>query len=199
MYWGLWGRHIAHQTAKELEEETTKHFNETLCINAEGRYEVASPWVADNFSVPENKKLAEKVLMSKKRKLMASGKLEAYGEVFNNWLNFGIIEEVPQGEISRAHYLPHRPVIKAGSTTSISPVFNANSHVLRSPSLNDCLSTGPNLIEIIPMNLKQFRRNYIGVTSDTEKAFLQISIRGKDRDYLCFLWLGKDDLERFQE
>ncbi|GFU44975.1 uncharacterized protein TNCV_4234931 [Trichonephila clavipes] len=68
-----------------------------------------------------------------------------------------------------------------------------------SPSLNDCLSTGPNLIEIIPTILNRFRRNYNGVTSDIEKAFLQISIREKDRDYLRFLWLGKDDLERVEE
>ncbi|GFU45594.1 DUF1758 domain-containing protein [Trichonephila clavipes] len=67
------------QTAKELEEETMKYFNETLCINAEGRYEVALPWKAD-FSLPENRKLAEKGLMSTKRKLMASIKLEAYGK-----------------------------------------------------------------------------------------------------------------------
>ncbi|GFU54771.1 DUF1758 domain-containing protein [Trichonephila clavipes] len=130
---------------------------------------------------------------------MASGKLEAYGEVFDNWLNIGIIEKIPQGEISGAHYLSHRPVIKSGSTTSIRPVFNASSHVLGSPSLNDCLSTGPNLIEIIPTILNRFRRNYIGVTSDIEKVFLQISIREKDCDYLRYLWLGKDDLERVHE
>ncbi|GFY48614.1 integrase catalytic domain-containing protein [Trichonephila inaurata madagascariensis] len=79
------------------------------------------------------------------------------------------------------------------------PVFNASSHVLGSPSLNDCLSTRPNLIEIIPTILNRFRRNYIGVTSNIEKAFLQISIREKDRDYLRFLWLVKDDLERVEE
>ncbi|GFT55168.1 integrase catalytic domain-containing protein [Trichonephila clavipes] len=79
------------------------------------------------------------------------------------------------------------------------PVFNASSHVLGSPSLNVCLSTGPNLMEIIPTILNRFRRNYIDVTSDIEKAFLQISIREKNRDFLRFLWLGKDDMERVQE
>ncbi|GFU83469.1 DUF1758 domain-containing protein [Trichonephila clavipes] len=113
--------------------------------------------------------------MSTKRKLMASGKLEAYGEVFDNWLNLGIIEKIPQGEICGVHYLPHKPVIKAGITTSIRPVFNARSHVLGSPSLNDCLSTRPNLIEIIPTILNRFRRI----------------------DFV--LWLGKDDLGRVQE
>ncbi|GBL86680.1 hypothetical protein AVEN_194910-1 [Araneus ventricosus] len=187
------------QTARELEEETTKYFNETLCVNAECRYEVALPWVVDNSSLPENRKLAEKSLLSTKRKLMTSGKLEAYGEVFDNWLSLGIIEKIPQGETGRVHYLPHRPVIKEGSTTSIRPVFNASSLALGFPSLNDCLSTGPNLIEIIPTILNRFRRNYVGVTSDIEKAFLQISIRENDRDYLRFLWLRKDDLEQVEE
>ncbi|GFY48124.1 DUF1758 domain-containing protein [Trichonephila inaurata madagascariensis] len=98
----------AHRQTAKLEEETTKYFNETLCINAEGRCEVALPWVADNFSLPENRKLAEKGLMSTKRKLMASGKLEAYREVFDNWLNLGIIEKIPQGEIGGVHYLLHK-------------------------------------------------------------------------------------------
>ncbi|GFW13388.1 DUF1758 domain-containing protein [Trichonephila clavipes] len=99
--------------------------------------------------------------MSTKGKLMASGKLEVYGEVFDYWLNLGIIEKILQGKIGGVHYLPHRPVIKAGSTTSIRPVFNASSHVLGSPSLNNCLSTGPNLIEIIPTILNRFRRKLV--------------------------------------
>ncbi|GBM48196.1 hypothetical protein AVEN_72473-1 [Araneus ventricosus] len=36
------------QTAKELEEETTKYYNETLRVNSEGRYEGALPWVVNN-------------------------------------------------------------------------------------------------------------------------------------------------------
>ncbi|GBN69661.1 hypothetical protein AVEN_32409-1 [Araneus ventricosus] len=195
---GITGSAHRH-TAKELEEETTKYFNETLCVNAEGRYEVALPWVVDNSSLPENRKLAEKSLLSTKRKLMTSGKLEAYGEVFDNWLSLGIIEKIPQGETGRVHYLPHRPVIKEGSNTSIKAVFNASSHALGFPFLNDCLSTGSNLIEIFPTILNRFRGNYVGVTSDREKAFLQISIREKDRDYLRFLWLRQDDLEQVEE
>ncbi|GFS74816.1 DUF1758 domain-containing protein [Trichonephila clavipes] len=112
--------------------------------------------------------------MSTKRKLMASGKLEAYGEVFDNWLNLRIIEKIPQGEIGGAHYLPHKPVIKEGSTTSIRPVFNASSLVLGSPSLNDCLSTGPNLIEIIPTILNRFR---LMATRDTCEHSMAEAVR----------------------
>ncbi|XP_055936580.1 uncharacterized protein LOC129966195 [Argiope bruennichi] len=34
----------------------------------------------------------------------------------------------------------------------------------------------------------QFRKNAIGITSDIKKAFLQISLNPKDRDYFKFLW-----------
>ncbi|XP_035232026.1 uncharacterized protein LOC118203844 [Stegodyphus dumicola] len=91
-----------------------------------------------------------------------------------------------------------RAVVKENSSTSIRPVFNASSHSPGYPSLNDCLSTGPNLIEIIPSILNRFRKNYVGVTSDIEKAFLQISIREKDRDFLRFMWFSRDNQEQVE-
>lgn len=189
----------AHRKSKiELEEETNKYFNETICVNSESRYEVTLPWVVDSSSLPDNKKLAEKSLLSTKRKLVSMGKLEAYHDVFEDWLALGIIEKVPEGEPEQVHYLPHRPVVKENSTTRLRPVFNASSHSVGSPSLNNCLSTGPNLIEIIPTILNRFRKNYVAVVSDIEKAFLQISIREKDRDFLRFLWFRKDSSEQVE-
>ncbi|XP_035207459.1 uncharacterized protein LOC118182246 [Stegodyphus dumicola] len=89
-------------------------------------------------------------------------------------------------------------VVKENSSTSIRPVFNASSHSPGYPSLNDCLSTGPNLIEIIPSILNRFRKYYVGVTSDKEKAFLQISIRENDRDFLRFMWFSRDNQEQVE-
>lgn len=63
-----------------------------------------------------------------------------------------------------------------------------------SSSLNDCLRKRPNLIEIIPHILNRFWKCHIGISSDIEKAFLQIEIKEKDCDFLrFFFWL---DLER---
>lgn len=64
------------------------------------------------------------------------------------------------------------------------------------PSLNDCLETGPNLIELIPSLLMRFREKRIGVTADIRKAFLQISISPEERDHLKFLWYRDGDLEK---
>ncbi|XP_055944433.1 uncharacterized protein LOC129975391 [Argiope bruennichi] len=90
---------------------------------------------------------------------------------------------------SYGNYLPHRAVIKlSSSTTPIRPVFDASARLANYPSLNQCLECGPNLIELIPNILLRFREGQLGVIADIRKAFLQISIRKEDRDFLRFLW-----------
>lgn len=86
------------------------------------------------------------------------------------------------------HFLSHRPIIKETSeTTEIRPVFNAFGHTRNFPSLNDCLTKGPNLIEIIPRILNRFWKYRIGISSDIKKSFFKTT--EKDRDFLRFFWL----------
>ncbi|XP_015120388.1 uncharacterized protein LOC107043403 [Diachasma alloeum] len=100
------------------------------------------------LTLPNNRATAERRLATTQRKLEDDGLLSDYGKVFQEWLSEGIIEEMPQGELrNRAHYLPHRHVVKEGSTTRIEPVFDASARDKSSPSLNQCLDPGPNLIE----------------------------------------------------
>ncbi|XP_011700215.1 PREDICTED: uncharacterized protein LOC105457307, partial [Wasmannia auropunctata] len=96
------------------------------------------------------------------------------------------------------YYLPHRHVIKESSTTRIRPVFDASAAGNDGFSLNQCLETGPNLIELIPNILVRFRRHKIGVTADIRKAFLQISVSQEDRDVLRFLWWKKSCSEEVE-
>lgn len=51
------------------------------------------------------------------------------------------------------------------------------------PSLNQCLHYGPNVIELIPDILLQFREIKFGVVADTMKAFLQIGARNEIHDF----------------
>ena len=123
----------------------------------------------------------------------ADGNYARYGATFNEWLNAGIIERVPDDKKERwGHCLPHRPVIKEGSTTAVRPVFDASSKEAGHPSLNDCLHKGPNLIELVSSILFRFREGNIGIISDIEKAFLQISIEPKERNFLRFLWRDEE-------
>ncbi|XP_035217864.1 uncharacterized protein LOC118191169 [Stegodyphus dumicola] len=115
---------------------------------------------------------------------------QQYENVFLSWIDEGIIEIVPTSEVnSYGNYLPHRPVLKASScTTPIRPVFDASARLTNHPSLNQCLQCGPNLIELIPDVLLRFRERRYGIIADIRKAFLQISTRKEDRDFLRFLW-----------
>ncbi|KAF2889813.1 hypothetical protein ILUMI_16360, partial [Ignelater luminosus] len=94
------------------------------------------------------------------------------------WLKEGIIEKVTVEEENLMGPL---------SSSSTSKSKNG-------VSLNQCLETGPNLIELIPSILLRFREKEIGVISDIEKAFLQISITPRDRNVLRFLWWNKNNI-----
>ncbi|GFU73827.1 DUF1758 domain-containing protein [Trichonephila clavipes] len=98
------------------------------------------------------------------------GKLSDYEEVFNEWENEDIIEKVESHqEIDEEHYLPHRPVFKENSTTKVRPVFDGSAKEKNSPSINDCLEKGPNLIELIPSLINRFRFGKFGNAPDHYK------------------------------
>ncbi|UYV65773.1 hypothetical protein LAZ67_3005423 [Cordylochernes scorpioides] len=178
---------------QSLQAEMEEHFAHTTTRDIEGRYEVALPWVQDKERIPSNIDLAENQLRSVRRKLEEVGDMKEYGQIFEEWMKQGIIEYAREDKLDGVHYLPHRPVYKRNSQTSrIRPVFNASARKRGKLSLNDCLDKGPNLIEIIPRLLNKFRKYEVGVSSDIEKAFLQIGIKEEDRDYLRFLWHTED-------
>ncbi|KAF2901183.1 hypothetical protein ILUMI_05001 [Ignelater luminosus] len=119
----------------ELEAATHQHFLDSVKINEEGRREVRLPFIENHPPLSTNYGLAMKRLNR-------------------------IIEEMTEelGD-QLCHYLPHRHVIKLGSSTLIRPVFDAwaRDHTNRNfVSLNQCLEKGPNLREKIPAILAGF-------------------------------------------
>ncbi|UYV63468.1 hypothetical protein LAZ67_2004158 [Cordylochernes scorpioides] len=178
---------------QSLQAEMEEHFAHTTTRDIEGRYEVALPWVQDKESIPSNRDLAENQLSSVRRKLEEVGDMNEYGQIFEECINQGIIEYSREDKLDGVHNLPHRPVYKRNSQTSkIRPVFNASARKRDKLSLDDCLDKGPNLIEIIPILLNKFRKYEVGVSSDIEKAFLQIGIKEEDRDAAVFEIAGVD-------
>ncbi|GFW28583.1 integrase catalytic domain-containing protein [Trichonephila clavipes] len=188
-------RDTIEQNSRE-EKAVMSHFLETVRQKEDGRYEVHMPWKVDRAFLTDNYELCLKRLESTTRKLEKIGFREKYHEVFREWLAEGVIEEIPGKESPvLTHYLPHRPVIKETSATSsikIRPVFDASAKINNHPSLNDCLETGNNLIESVPAILARFRLKPIGVISDIRRAFLQISLHEKDRDFVRFLWYDNE-------
>ncbi|XP_054706953.1 uncharacterized protein LOC129216761 [Uloborus diversus] len=185
---------VENKTKKDIDDETVSFFEKTVKF-CDNRYEVNLPWVEGHPELLDLRFQAEKRLKNMSSKLISSGKFDSYDKILKEWEQLGIIEQVPSsvnGENlseQRCRYLPHRAVFKESSlTTKIRPVFDASAKDENSVSLNQCLATGPNYIEMFPSILNKFRKDRLGVISDIRKAFLQISISPTDRDFLRFLW-----------
>ncbi|UYV68155.1 hypothetical protein LAZ67_5003214 [Cordylochernes scorpioides] len=148
------------------------------------------PWIEPAQKLKENKSHAEKRLRKMTEDLKKRGFYHHYNKIFEEWEENGIIERIQSDQDDTLEYfLPHRAVVKSGSsTTPVRPVFDASCKTKGGWSLNDCLAKGPNLLELIPDIMLRFRLNKIGVVADIEKAFLQISVAKEDRQFLRFLW-----------
>jgi hypothetical protein len=67
-------------------------------------------------------------------------------------------------------------------------VFDASSHEPGSPSLNDFLEMGPNLLPEFLSVLPRFRLYKCAILGDVSQRFLQITLDPTARDLTRFLW-----------
>lgn len=151
---------IQKSTKEKHLQEVLNRFRDTIRIDETGRYEVFLPWKEDHPLLCENRDIAERGLRNTLTKLNNDGLLEEYERVFDEWLQEGIIEWVPTGELNHfEYYLPHRHIVKENSTTRIRPVFDASATEKDKPPLNQCLEAGPNFIELTSTLILWFREN----------------------------------------
>jgi hypothetical protein len=68
------------------------------------------------------------------------------------------------------------------------PVFDASCKLMVGLSLNDCLSEGINMHELIPQIMLRFPLRRLGVISNIKQVFLQITVDKQDQDFLQFPW-----------
>ena len=90
-------------------------------------------------------------------------------------------------ETTGIFYLPHH-VVKKKRRGKIKwrIVFDASSSEDNSPSLNDVLGIGPNLLPEVLATLLHFRKHPVAVIGYIRQAFLQLSLDRKDRDLTRF-------------
>ena len=183
----------SEQTQNPAEEEALQIFERTTTFK-DGRYHVELPWKPERADLQDNYRIATKRFEGLKRRLKKDVTFYSrYNEVVEDYLQQNIAEEVPRDATTDnvKYYLPHHAVLREDKvTTKLRVVFDASSHEEGSPSLNDCLLTGPNLNPDLLSVLIKFRQHEIAYMADIKKAFLQISIVEKDRDAVRFLWLS---------
>ncbi|KIH63648.1 hypothetical protein ANCDUO_06050 [Ancylostoma duodenale] len=119
--------------------------------------------------------------------------LKQYDRIFKQQLAQGILEVVQPGEPPTrkvVHYLAHHAVMTPEKkTTPQRIVFDASAHYINKPSLNDVLHQGPLILPKLVGMMLRFRTGEIAVTSDVEKAFLQVRLHEEDRDAVRCLWV----------
>ena len=144
--------------------------------------------MSDNYVQSYNRLQSLATRLKKEPELLAQ-----YDQIIQEQLQSGIIEKVPDSELSNhedAHFLPHHGVLRSDrTTTKLRIVYDGSAKCPETnQSINDCLETGPNFIPDLFDILLKFRNGRIGITADIEKAFLMIGITAEDRDKLRFLW-----------
>ncbi|XP_070576393.1 uncharacterized protein [Ptychodera flava] len=158
-----------------------------------GKYVARLPWKPDHPALPTNYNIAEMRTRSMARRLTPDI-LKAYDKIISDQMARDFIEETTDDESERrsGHYLPHHPVKKDSATTPIRIVYDCScKQSTDSPSLNDCLLTGPPLLNDLTQILLRFRVNRIAFSSDIEKAFLHVRLDESDRQFTKFLWLSE--------
>ena len=169
----------------------------------EDHYTVSLPWREHHDILPDNYELSVARLNSTLKRLRKEPELlKEYNNVIEEQLKRGIIEEVKPNllepaEVGRIHYLSHHAVVrKDATTTKVRVVMDGSAKInAESPSLNECLHTGPSLTPNVLDILLRFRSYKVALISDVEKAFHMIRVSKGDRDVLRFLWINDIDSE----
>ena len=103
------------------------------------------------------------------------------------------VNSKPVGD--REFYIPHKLVIReTAESTKMRIVFDASTKPNHtSPSVNDCLETGPPLQNLLWSVLVRNRFKPIALSGDLKQAFLQVRIKEAHRNALRFHWIKVRD------
>ena len=119
---------------------------------------------------------------------------KGYNDVINEYLSAGIIEQVFDENASDPNrtdlfYLPHRIIVDSTRlTTKYRVVYDGSAKCPDGKSLNSCIMCGPKLQQDILAILIRFRSSFYILLSDISRMFLNCNIKGKDKDFLRFLY-----------
>ena len=124
-------------------------FQKQLGRSDEGWYETNLIWKEKHPPLNNNKSGSLGRLNNLLRNLSRNNQLETYDDIIREQQKAGIVETVDRNTScqNREFYMPHKAVIReSAQTTKVRIVHDASAKPnSNSPSLNDCLETGPSL------------------------------------------------------
>uniref|UniRef100_A0A1I7U681 Integrase catalytic domain-containing protein n=1 Tax=Caenorhabditis tropicalis TaxID=1561998 RepID=A0A1I7U681_9PELO len=179
-------------TDKErLNQEVLEQFKKSATRDEHNRIQVAFPFNGREDQLQDNLPVALKRLESLVKHQSPEIR-SSYDEIIQTQKKSGIIEEVSPEEkpIGPVYHIPHDVVVKEDSNnTKLRIVLDASSHAKGQLSLNDCIHSGPSILQKIPGIMMRSRLQEFLMIADIEKAFHQVQIQPQFRDVTRFLWL----------
>ena len=168
---------------------TYEDYSKDCLTMQDGHYVAQLPWKSEHPPLAANYGACAKRTRSTIGRL-TDDTLMTYNKIITEQTERGFIEKVQEDDVTKGHYIPHHAVQKDSDTTPIRIVFDCSYKTNNTPSLNECLEQGPSLLNDLTSILMRFRLKRIAVSSDIEKAFLNVGLAEEDRDFVKFLWLS---------
>ena len=188
--------HLSH------DENVYKKFKEQLERNEEGWYETGLARTENKVPLNNNKSGSLGRLKLLLKRLKQNPEIfKAYDQVIRDQLVNNVAEKVSedQSENPKQFFLPHRPVIRQNAeSTKLKVVYDASAKSESGYSPNDCLEEGPSLQNKLWDILIRTRFRPVILCADTEKVFLQIRIKEKERESLKFHWVENQKYNTIQ-
>ncbi|KIH65457.1 hypothetical protein ANCDUO_04223 [Ancylostoma duodenale] len=170
-----------------------KFFHNTVYYDeAEKRYMVKLPFKINPKCVPDNYSMTYARLRNSVSSMSPNESyMEKYNAIFIEQLEKGIIEQVPDAELTEpSHYLSQHGVIKKdGDQIKVRCVYDGSAKTKGHISINGALFRGPVLLPDLAEILLRSHLPKILISSDIEKAFLMVGLQRESRNYPRFLWL----------
>ncbi|KAK0135648.1 hypothetical protein N1851_028511 [Merluccius polli] len=153
----------------------------------DGHYSIALPLKDRNFSMPNNRIIAEQRVLNLKRRFVKEPSFHKdYVESMNNLIESGFAERVPDTDLERndgkVWYIPHHGVYHP-QKRKMRVVFDCGAS-FKEASLNSHLLQGPDLTSMLIGVLTRFRKEPIVLMSDIEAMFHQVRVPEEDADLL---------------
>jgi len=180
------------------ENACSKHFNNNVTRNEDGRFVVRLPFKDNYYRQLGNsyastlrrflsleKRLLNNTELYTKYKLfmMEYEKLEHMECVNNAGSDKQVIND------NNCFYLPHSYVINDRSrTTKLRVVFDGSAKTSTGISLNDTLMNGPKIQPDLLEIVIRFRTHRYAFSVDIKKMYRQVLIHKEDRDYQRIMW-----------
>lgn len=186
-YWMLESLGITDREDTQVDRDFETYRDNNITMS-EGKYNASLPWKDEHPALPTNVDIANKRTRAMVKRLTPELR-QTYNRIIEEQETLQFIERVHNDD-GQGHYIPHHAVAKDSDTTPIRIVFHCSCKTKDQPSLNDCLETGPKLTNDMLEILLRFRIHKVAVTSDIEKAFLNVKLHEKDRNFTKFFWLS---------